>query len=198
MSGLLLGILIARVLAGTIAEFSNWRNAYVLAIGVQYALLALLYLFLPSYPAKNPELGYFGILWTMAKFAVTEPVLVQACLISCASSATFTSFWVTLTFLLDGPPYFYSTLQIGLFGLVGMLGIHFSYDCKMRNLSNSQGVAAAPLIGRLIDRMVPWCATLVAIGILFTFQSVLFGAAGINIGAVIVGCFGMRTFGRPL
>jgi len=124
MSGLLLGILIARVLAGIIAEFSNWRNAYFMAIGVQYALLLLLYFFVPAYPAKNPGIGYFGILWSMAKYAVTEPVLVQACLISGASSAVFTNFWVTLTFLLDGAPYFYSTLQIGLFGLVGILGAH--------------------------------------------------------------------------
>jgi len=180
MSGLLLGILIARVLAGVIAEFSSWRNAYILAIGVQYTLLVLLYLFLPSYPAKNPEMGYFRILWTMIKFAFTEPVLVQACLISLASSAVFTNFWVTLTFLLDGPPYFYSTLQIGLFGLVGVLG-----------------VACAPLIGRLIDKMVPWFATLVAIGILLSFQSILVGGAGINIGAVILACFGLDV-GRQM
>jgi len=180
MSGLLLGILIARVLAGIIAEFSSWRNAYILAIGIQYTLLVLLYLFLPSYPAKNPELGYLGILWTMAKFAVTEPVLVQACLISCAASAVFTNFWVTLTFLLDGPPYFFSTLQIGLFGLIGILG-----------------VACAPLIGRMIDKMVPWFATLVATLILLIFQSVLVGAAGINIGAIIVACFGLDV-GRQM
>jgi predicted MFS family arabinose efflux permease len=140
MSGLLLGILIARVLAGIIAEFSNWRNAYIFAIGVQYVLLGLLYLFLPSYPAKNPEIGYFGILWTMAKYAVTEPVLVQACLLSLAASATFTNFWVTLTFLLDGPPYFYSTLQIGLFGLVGILG-EFLFLCNGSNLLASDSKA---------------------------------------------------------
>ncbi|KZT44476.1 MFS general substrate transporter [Sistotremastrum suecicum HHB10207 ss-3] len=180
MSGLLFGILLARVLAGVIAEFSSWRNTYYMAFAAQYLMAIVLYLVLPDYPAKNAHLTYFGILRTMAKFAVTEPVLIQACLISLASSATFTNFWVTLTFLLGGTPYFYDTLQIGLFGLIGMLG-----------------VATAPLVGRLIDRMVPWFATLIATLILIVFQCVLVGAAGINIAAVIIACFGIDV-GRQM
>ncbi|KIJ30253.1 hypothetical protein M422DRAFT_784049 [Sphaerobolus stellatus SS14] len=96
-AGLLLGILIARVLAGVIAQFSSWRNVYFMAVGVQYAMLLLLYLVLPDFPAKSPEIGYFGILKSMAIFAVTEPILIQACLVSCAGSACFTNFWVTVS-----------------------------------------------------------------------------------------------------
>jgi predicted MFS family arabinose efflux permease len=150
MSGLLLGILIARVLAGIIAEFTSWRNAYFMAVGAQYVLLLLLYSVLPAYPAKNPDLGYLGILWTMAKYAYTEPILIQACLINCASSAVFTNFWVTLTFLLDGPPYFYSTLQIGLFGLVGILGICY-IPCHLIYLSFCFRRRGRCAFGRSID-----------------------------------------------
>ncbi|TFY52072.1 hypothetical protein EVJ58_g10214 [Rhodofomes roseus] len=122
LAGLLLGVLIARVLAGIIAQFASWRVVYYMAIGVQYAVWGLLYLMLPDYPAKNAGATYFGILYSMAKFSVTEPQLIQAALINLASSACFSNFWVTLTFLLGGPPYYYSTLVIGLFGLVGMRG----------------------------------------------------------------------------
>ena len=38
LAGLLLGVLIARVLAGIIAQFASWRVVYYMAIGVQYAL----------------------------------------------------------------------------------------------------------------------------------------------------------------
>lgn len=112
ISGLLLGILIARVLAGVIAQFVTWRVVYYFAIGVQGLVLFGCYFWLPDYPSKNADLTYFKILWTMAKFSVTEPILIQACLVNMASSACFSNFWVTLTFLLGGPPYFYSTFVL--------------------------------------------------------------------------------------
>ena len=99
-SGLLLGILMARVLAGVIAQFTSWRNVYYMALGLQYLILGLLYFTLPDYPAKSPETGYFGILKSMVKFAVTEPILIQGCLVSCTASACFTNFWVTVRFML--------------------------------------------------------------------------------------------------
>jgi predicted MFS family arabinose efflux permease len=109
LSGLLFGVLIARVISGVIAEFTSWRVVYYLAIGVQAFVLVGSYLVIPDYPSKNKHLTYWDILWTMAKFAFTEPLLIQASLVNVASSACFSSFWVTLTFLLGGPPYNYST-----------------------------------------------------------------------------------------
>jgi predicted MFS family arabinose efflux permease len=99
LSGLLLGILFARVVAGIIAQFATWRVVYWMAVGLQGAVLALLYFKLPDFPPKNRNISYFGILWTMAKFAVTEPLLIQTCLISIASMACFINFWVRAVFL---------------------------------------------------------------------------------------------------
>lgn len=53
------------------------------------------------------------------------------------------------------------------------------------------GVSVGPLIGRLIDRLVPWYATLVATFLQLVFQSVQTGAGGINIAAVVIACFGL-------
>ena len=36
------------------------------------------------------------------------------------SNAVFASFWTTLTAILSGPPYDYSSLQIGLLALIGV------------------------------------------------------------------------------
>ncbi|KAG6888738.1 hypothetical protein C0995_006390 [Termitomyces sp. Mi166 len=181
LSGLLFGILIARVLAGVIAEFTTWRVVYYMAIGTQAVVLLGMYFILPDYPSKNKNLTYWEILWTMAKFCVTEPLLIQASLINLGSSACFSNFWVTLTFLLGGPPYNYSTLVIGLFGLVGMFG-----------------VAMGPLVGRAIDMLVPWYASLIAITCLICFQAIQTGAGGINIGAVIIATFGLDVFRQML
>ncbi|KAI9464373.1 major facilitator superfamily domain-containing protein [Boletus coccyginus] len=174
LSGITLGVLTARVLAGVIGNFNTWRIVYYMAIGVQCLVLVGAYFVLPDYPAKNRDLTYFKILYTMARYVVTEPLVIQAALINIASSACFSSLWVTLTFLLGGPPYYYSTLNIGLFGLVGMFG-----------------VLIAPFMGRLIDNLVPWYATLVATCALLVFQSVQTAAGGINVSAVIIACFGI-------
>jgi Na+/proline symporter len=71
-------------------------------------------------------------------------------------------------------------LAIGLFGLVGMLG-----------------VAVGPFIGRLVDHLVPWYATLIATVCQLIFQGVQTGAGGINIAAVIISCFGLDV-GRQM
>ncbi|KAH9919185.1 MFS general substrate transporter [Epithele typhae] len=177
ISGLLLGVLISRLLAGIVAQFVTWRVVYYIAVGIQYIIFALLYWYLPDYPAKNPDTTYFGILYSMARYAVTEPVLVQGVLMTIPSSAVFTNWWVTLTFILNGAPYHYSTLVIGLFGIIGIVG-----------------VALAPLIGRLIDGLVPYSATLLALfGLLATF-AIQAAAAGTSVAAVVIVAIGIDVF----
>ncbi|KZP00314.1 MFS general substrate transporter [Calocera viscosa TUFC12733] len=174
LSGLLLGILIARVLGGIIGQFSTWRNVYWMSVGLHYMILIVLYFVLPDFPDKGLNLSYFQILFSMAKFAVTEPVLIQSCCIGLACSAVFSCFWVTLTFLLGGEPYFYNTLAIGLFGLIGMLG-----------------VMTSPFVGRFVDKLVPWFGTLFGLFGLVLSLSIYTGAAIVNIGAVVVVCFSL-------
>ncbi|EEC00019.1 hypothetical protein MPER_00142, partial [Moniliophthora perniciosa FA553] len=64
-AGLLLGILMARVIAGIIAQYVTWRVVYYLSIGLQAIVIFESYLLLPDYPAKNHNLTYFNILWSM-------------------------------------------------------------------------------------------------------------------------------------
>ena len=126
VSGLLLGILIARVLSGVVTNFVSWRVIYWIAFGLQYLILILLWLFLPDYPSTNPGgLNYFAMLWSIIQIIWREPLLVQACLIGFCTSSTFTSYWTTLTFLLSGPIYNYSPLTIGLFALIGIFAMCF-------------------------------------------------------------------------
>ena len=75
---------------------------------------------------------------------------------------------------LTPPPH---SLIIGLFGLVGVLGI-----------------CVAPLVGRAIDRVLPWGAAVVATIGLIIFQAIQTGAGGVNIAAVVIVCFGIDVF----
>lgn len=148
VSGLALGMLIARLLSGIVANYTDWRNIYWVGLGAQYLTLALLYVFLPDYPSKNPEgLNYFRMLWSIVHILFTEPLLVQASLLSFLISAVFTSYWTTLSFLLSSPPYDYSPAAIGLFGLIG-----------------AAVICSAPVYSRLlVDRVVPLFSAVVGL-----------------------------------
>ncbi|KAM0756557.1 MFS general substrate transporter [Meredithblackwellia eburnea MCA 4105] len=171
LSGLLLGILCARVLSGAIAQEASIAVIYWMSFGLQCLIWIMLWATVPDYPAKNPHLRYIDILMSMAKYAVTEPVLVQSCLIATAASAVFSCFWTTSTFLLGGI-YGYDSLEIGLFGLVGICG-----------------VCTAPFVGRLVDRLVPWLGVLLGISLLAVSQILFTAAAGVSVGVVIVTIF---------
>ncbi|KAL4773276.1 major facilitator superfamily domain-containing protein [Aspergillus nidulans var. acristatus] len=125
-SGLVLGLLFARLLSGIIAENSSWRNVYWLSLGLQYLIFILLWLFMPDYPSTNTDISYFRILGSITVLFTKHPVLVQATLMGFLTSATFTSFWTTLTFLLSGNPYNYGTLTIGLFSIAGLSPMIFN------------------------------------------------------------------------
>ncbi|VDC02290.1 unnamed protein product [Peniophora sp. CBMAI 1063] len=177
LGGLLFGVLLARVLAGIIAQFSSWRNVYYMALGAQVAVFGALWSTLPDYPSKNPHLTYVRIMGSMVKLAVTEPRLIQACIVSLASSVVFTCYWISLTFVLGDPPYSYSTLVIGLFGLIGAVGVMLS-----------------PLVGRLVDKMIPWYSALFATIMLMLVMAIYWGAAGLNVAAVVVTTIGLDVF----
>lgn len=157
-SGLLLGMLIARLLSGILTNFTSWRTIYWLALGMQYVIFVLLWLFMPDYPSTNPDgMNYFKFLWSIVEMLFREPILVQACCITFFTAATFTCFWTTVTFLLSEPPYNYDSLVIGLFALIGIASM-----------------CLGPFWARLvIDRFVPlfsvilgelWCLLGICIG----------------------------------
>lgn len=158
VSGLLLGMLIARLLSGILTQYTSWRTIYWFSFGVQYLILILLFLFMPDYPSTNPGgLNYFSMLWSIVKMVTKYPVLVQACLIGFLVSSTFTSYWTTLTFLLSSPPYTYDSLTIGLFALIGIGAMCFG----------------PPYSKAIIDRFVPLFS--VILGLSYALIGVIIG-----------------------
>ncbi|CZR60841.1 related to dityrosine transporter [Phialocephala subalpina] len=158
VSGLLLGMLIARLLSGILTQYTSWRSIYWFSLGVQYLILVLLFLFMPDYPSTNPGgLNYFMMLWSIVKMLFKYPLLVQACLVGFCVSSIFTSYWTTLTFLLSSPPYNYNSVTIGLFALIGIGAMCFG----------------PPYSKAIIDRFVPLFS--VILGLLYCMTGVIIG-----------------------
>lgn len=120
-SSLMMGILIARLLAGIVVEFAGLHVVYYMAIGIQACVLGGAYLIIPNYPAKDAEGSYSQILKTMGQLAITEPLLIMNTISILLSTACFAGFWISLTFLLLESPYSYSTFVIPICDFIYML-----------------------------------------------------------------------------
>lgn len=168
MSGLLLGILLARTFSGLIAQAAGWRTVY-LAAGCSVALLSLvLYRRLPG-ESDRPSIEYRRLLASVVALLRTEPVLRLRSALGALVFATFNVIWTSLAFLLAGPPYHYGEAVIGLFGLLG-----------------AAGALAALFSGRLADRGLERVVT--GASLLATVASVgLLALGSQRLWAVVVG-----------
>lgn len=134
MSGLLIGILLARTVSGVIAAALGWRVVFWFAAAVMVALAATLRRTLPRIP-PTAEISYGGLLRSVVSLIREEPVLRQRMVVGALDFGCFSVLWTSLAFLLSGAPYHYGNAVIGLFGLVGVAG-----------------ALAASAAGRLADR----------------------------------------------
>jgi len=134
MSGLLLGILLARTFSGLVAQVWSWQAVYLLAAFLLLLLALLLSRSLP-HDLPKPSFSYWSLLSSIVRLVRSEPLLRWRSLLGALVFAAFNLFWTSFAFLLSRPPYHFNNAEIGLFGLVG-----------------AAGALSASLAGRLADR----------------------------------------------
>jgi predicted MFS family arabinose efflux permease len=120
MTGLLLGILLARSFAGWLGGFSGWRSVFVVAAVINVAFVPIMYRVMPRMePRASLTYGKtMQSLWTLLR---TEPLLREAAVLGALSFAAFNCFWTTLAYMLDSH-YGLGPGVAGTFGLVGAAG----------------------------------------------------------------------------
>jgi predicted MFS family arabinose efflux permease len=134
MSGLLIGILLARTFSGLVAAALGWRVVFWVAAGIMLALALTLRAALPRVPPTT-ELPYRSVLRSVLSLVAAEPVLRLRMALGFLAFGCFSTLWTSLSFLLSAAPFNYGDAVIGLFGLAGVAG-----------------AAAATGAGRLADR----------------------------------------------
>ncbi|MGE5353041.1 MAG: MFS transporter [Acidobacteriota bacterium] len=133
-TGVLIGILAARVFSGSIAEWFGWRYVYGISAFAILLMMLLLQISLPE--VKNYFEGSYPKLLASALEQVKRFSLLRSVsAIGALQFGVFSSFWTTLTFHLSGSPFYYHSDTIGLFGLVAIAG-----------------ALMAPILGRHADR----------------------------------------------
>lgn len=121
MSGLLLGILLARTVAGLLANLGGWRTVFWVA-SVLMALMAIaLWRGLPKMKSDT-HLNYPQLLGSVFSLFIHDKLLRTRAMLGCLTFANFSILWTSMAFLLAAPPFNYSEGTIGLFGLAGAAG----------------------------------------------------------------------------
>lgn len=121
MSGLLIGILAARSVAGLLSELGGWNAVYWVGALATAGVALLLRRALPLAQPVQP-IGYGAVMRSLLTLAREQPRLRSRALIGGMGFATVSVLFSTMALLLAGPGYGFGDAQIGLIGLVGVAG----------------------------------------------------------------------------
>jgi predicted MFS family arabinose efflux permease len=174
MTGLLLGILLARTFSGWVSGIHGWRWVFVVGAVMNASFVPLMWRVMPKLPPKQ-QLGYgeaMRSLWTLFR---TQPLLRESSTIGALVFGSFSCFWTTLAFLLHS----HYGLGAGVAGTFGVVG--------------AAGAMVAPLAGRLADKHGSRWVISVGMGLLAASYFLLWGAeaahssTGLHLVALVVG-----------
>lgn len=190
MSGVMVGILLSRPLAGFVADIWNWRGFYIMTAAAVGMLTVTLGRRLPSLqPATRVTYArLLGSFWTLLR---DEPILCVRAWTAALVGAAATAYWATVALKLSAAPFNLGPRGIAVFALVGAVG----------------GLAA-PLAGRWGDRgrarlmliashaVIIISSVLCALGSFIDSQSV--ALIVLSIGAILldIGATTDQTLGR--
>lgn len=120
--GVFIGLLLARVFAGSISDLAGWRAVYLCAAVMMLALVLPLWRQLPATPSTAPTSSYFALIRSMLTLLCDDRVLQVRGVLAMLMFAVFNIFWSAMVLPLSQPPFLFSHTLIGAFGLAGVLG----------------------------------------------------------------------------
>lgn len=133
VSGLLIGILLARPVASLVADYAGWHMVFGGAAVIVAALTMLLRNKLPQRIPSSP-LAYHELLASLFHLFLRTPVLRRRAAYHAGLFGSFSLFWTTVPLALSGTELHLSQTGIAIFALVGIAG-----------------AVASPVAGRLAD-----------------------------------------------
>ncbi|MCV4231511.1 MFS transporter [Virgibacillus sp. LDC1] len=134
MSGLLLGIMLARPVSSMVDKYFGWHAIFILSSAM---LLVLALVLAKVLPARRPQTtdNYPVIISSMLQLLKTTPILRRRALYHAFLFGMFSLFWTTVPLVLTSPVFHFSSTGVALFALAGV-----------------SGAAVAPIAGRFADK----------------------------------------------
>ena len=145
MSGLLLGILLARTVAGALSTLGDWRTVYWVASALMFLNALALWRLLPTH-RQSAGLSY-GQLFARYRLYRARSAL------GFLTFAMFSVFWTSAAFLLSSEPWHFSDATIGLFGLAGAVG---ALSARKAGSLADRGYARWTTLGGVLMLALSW------------------------------------------
>ena len=149
VSGLLLGIMLARPVASLVAAHASW---HVVFGGAAVLMLLLALVLRRALPVRQPvsNMKYPALMASLWHLLLGTPVLRRRAAYHAGLFGAFSLFWTVTPLVLASPAFGLSQTGIAIFALVGMAG-----------------AVASPIAGRLADagHTLPATAAALALGI---------------------------------
>ncbi|MFI0724082.1 MFS transporter [Streptomyces sp. NPDC021224] len=120
-SGVVVGILGARVVAGVLAQAWGWRSVYAVLAALSLGLAGLVLGCLPAEDRPRRATDYAGAVAALGGLFTQRPFLTRG-LIAFFLFASFGTLWSGLSLPLADAPWHLGESRIGLFGVLGLAG----------------------------------------------------------------------------
>ncbi len=147
LSGLLVGIMLARPVASFVADAIGWRGLFAASGALMAAVALTLRRLLPLRQPTGAE-RYAALIGSLGRLLRRTPLLRRRGAYQAAMFGAFSLFWTAVPLHLAGAPFHLGQRGIALFALAG-----------------AAGAVAAPVAGRLADRGHARLATGLAMGL---------------------------------
>ncbi|TCO61056.1 MFS transporter [Actinocrispum wychmicini] len=174
-SGIIIGILLARTVSGTIADLAGWRSVYAVSAAATLVMAWLLARVLPHEPTPRQRMSYPRLIKSVFRLFAEERVLRTRAVLALLIFTALTTFATPMVLPLSAPPYALSTTEVGLFGLAGVAGaLGASRAGRLADRGHAQQVTAVGLTAMLLSwlpiALLPQSLWALAIGlVMFDF-----------------------------
>ncbi len=180
LSGLVVGILVARLVSGFVGERLSWQTMYWIAAAITILLAVLLYFLLPRDRSLKRRISYPQLLSSLWGLLRSEPVLQEINIFGLLAFGSFNVFWVTLSFFLETPPYHYGSEVAGLFGLAGIASaLTAPTTGKFADRRDARLANGAALVAILLSFVLMWLTGQWLI-------SLIFGVILLDVGVQVI------------
>jgi len=159
MAGLLMGVLLARTVAGLVAATAGWRAVYAVGAVLMVSLAALSARELTPVP-PSVRTSYRRLLASVFTLYREEPVLRRRGVYGALGFASFSTLWTSVAFMLD-EAYGYGEATIGLFALLGVAG---AGAAQFAGRVADAGWARVSTLGFFVTLAVSWAVLVPAEG----------------------------------
>ncbi|MDR0888566.1 MAG: MFS transporter [Coriobacteriales bacterium] len=136
LTGLLVGIIGARVISGTFGQFLGWRSIYFIAAALMLASGVTVLAAVPRIASNDFRGGYIALMRSVLSLPRKYPRLMLYATRYALCFASLLAMWTTLTFKMGLPPF---NAPAGIIGLLGICGI--------------AGALTASFIGKYTERL---------------------------------------------